>query len=94
MASIIQLRSDTDLWCIKDIPPYRTEKDTEKLRARCEPIFRIKGNRHVVMITGRGEIISGLTTIDLLLRYYKAQRLITMIRFTTEDVKLLTHVSA
>jgi hypothetical protein len=93
MGSLIELRSDSVLWSIKDIPPYRMEKDAEKLRARCESIFRIKGDRHVIVVTGRGEILSGFESVDQLIDFYTKKRLISLIRFTPEEVKLLTHIS-
>jgi hypothetical protein len=94
MGTIVPLHKEQELWNIIDIPPYRTQKDAENLRVRCERIFRIKGGRQALVVTGRGEIISGFLSVESILSFYKTHRLISMISFTYDTVKLLTHASS
>lgn len=92
MATITPLRSEQDLWKIKQIPRYKTEEDVTALRLRLQQRFRIKGDRTVVVISKRGEILTDLADVESITELYRTQGAISMIIFVFGEVKLLTHI--
>lgn len=92
MATITSLRSEVDLWKIKQIPRYRTEEHLTALRTSLQQRFRIKGDRTVIVISKRGELLEGFAEAEDIIDLYRSQGAISMIIFTFEKVIPLTRI--
>lgn len=79
-------------WKITKIPRFKTEDDAEALRRRCDQLFRIKGNRKMVVILKRGEIVDGFADVDQVIAVYRLQGALSMITFTEAPITVLTQI--
>jgi hypothetical protein len=92
MATIVPLRAEEDLWKITQIPRYKTDEHAESLRARLARCFRIKGDRTVIVISKRGELLEGFADVEDVVDLYRSEGAISMIIFTYEKVVSLTRM--